>query len=71
MSDRSHYIAMCLAEVLANKTDAQDYFAQAVLYARTGHYVNAKHTHERALACISRMAAWNERARLARAGKSK
>lgn len=60
-ANRNHVIAMIRAEIEANKIDAQDYFREAVAYARDGRYDKATVIHSFGLNAIERIARWNTR----------
>ena len=63
-------IAVCLAEIQANKDDARDYMDWAIRYARMPHAAeNARANFERALKCVERNVRWNEKLRAYRASK--
>lgn len=58
-ANRNHVIAMIRAEIEANKIDAQDYFREAVAYARDGRYDKATVIHSFGLNAIERIARWS------------
>lgn len=59
VANRIQAMAWCRAEIEANKIDAQDYFREAVAYARDGRYDKATVIHSFGLNAIERIARWS------------